>query len=103
MPNNKTNVVANFKPDVEISIKHSTSTGQTVIASANGVPINPLFLVSILMGICKGNIDAMLNAQLQAVKSQPHKFLVLPGEVKCRHPYCVAPEDDPIHIKEAVQ
>lgn len=102
MPNNKT-VVPNFNPDVEISIKYSTTTGQTVIESANGKPLNPLFLVSILTGVCKGNVDALLNAQLQAAKSQPHKFLVLPGEVKCRHPYCVAPEDDPIHVKEAVQ
>lgn len=89
-----------FKPDFEMTVRYESTTGRTELKSMNGTPINPLFMCKVLAGIVDGNLNAMLQQQLQAAKGAPHKFFVLPGETKCRHPYCTEPENSPIHITE---
>lgn len=86
-----------FKADVEIIIRHNTTTGQTQIKTGNAQPINPLFLCQLLTSITKVNLDGLVQAQLQSAKGLPHKFFVLKGETKCRHPYCIEPENADIH------
>jgi len=88
---------AGFNPDVHIIIKQESSTGQTRIESGNGIPINPLYLVSVLTGIIKANVDALLQAQLKAQCNVPHTFVALAGETKCRVPYCTMPPEHEIH------
>jgi len=95
------NPLANFHPDIEISIKVDSRSGQMQIASANGQQINPLVLASICCNIAKANVDATLQAQSQMATRKgmlPHQFLALDGEHRCRVPGCQKIKNDPIHV-----
>jgi len=91
------NPLQNFKPDIHFIVKVDMRTGQMMIESGNGQPINPLVLASICLNIGKVNIDQVLTLATQSKGSQPHPFLVLEGEHRCRVPGCGKIKNDPIH------
>jgi len=57
-----------FKPDFQVIIKMESSTGRTVIESANGIPINPLTLTSVCLSIAKGQVDNIIAQQSMLIK-----------------------------------
>jgi len=55
------NPLAGFTPDVIVVIKTESSTGRTVIETGNGIPLNPLNIISLCLSVAKGNMDAYLR------------------------------------------
>lgn len=85
---------APFVPDVEIHILQNSKTGQTIIKSATGQPVNPVYLIVLCAGIIQANGNAILQAQ--PVVAQ-HDFFALAGETKCRKPRCGQSREHAIH------
>jgi len=92
-----------YKPDISFTVHFETKTGQLRVESANGVPLNPLFLASVCMSIAKFNVDSAISAQVEAATNKnkgahPHQFLALEGEHRCRVPGCGKIRNDAIHV-----
>lgn len=99
--------------DVQIIIKVNTTTGQMLIESGNGRPINPYQLCIICTDVIKGNINAIMQQQSMLIRppaatppSEPfvglHDFL--PSEEYenklCKS--CGRPPEHEIHNKQVV-
>jgi hypothetical protein len=90
----------NFKADIHVIIKVDIKTGQMMIESGNGQPINPLVLSSICLNIAKVNVDQTLAQAANAKGTRPHQFLALEGEHRCRVPGCGKIRNDAVHTSE---
>lgn len=78
-----------FKPDMHVVIQVETTSGRTLVASGNGIAINPLNLISVCLSIAKGNFEQYLKGASALVEAdpaqRPHAFqgiqgTMLPGE-----------------------
>jgi len=60
--------LAGFKPDFHAVIKYMSTTGQIIIESGNGIPINPLMLAQVCISVGKANLDSFINAASTMIK-----------------------------------
>lgn len=78
----------NFQPDVVMVVKSNTKTGQIMVESGNGKPLNPWVVVSLCIEVTKGNIGTLIQQQSMII-DPTHKTdpVGIPVYTEAEHAY----------------